>query len=80
MGIFVYDAETETELGEVGQGEEGEVLCRNRNVNSSSSSGAADSHIPEAAVYKQSIQRSWNESSERVYVIGDSRKRLRFSL
>ena len=32
MGIFVYDAETETELGEVG--EEGEVLCRNRNVNS----------------------------------------------
>ena len=31
MGIFVYDAETETELGEVG---EGEVLCRNRNVNS----------------------------------------------
>ena len=35
MGIFVYDAETETELEEVGQeGEEGEVLCRNRNVNS----------------------------------------------
>ena len=33
MGIFVYDAETETELGEVGEGE-GEVLCRNRNVNS----------------------------------------------
>ena len=32
MGIFVYDAETETELEEVG--EEGEVLCRNRNVNS----------------------------------------------
>ena len=33
MGIFVYDAETETELGEVEVGE-GEVLCRNRNVNS----------------------------------------------
>ena len=32
MGIFVYDADTETELEEVGQ--EGEVLCRNRNVNS----------------------------------------------
>ena len=33
MGIFVYDAETETELGEVRE-VEGEVLCRNRNVNS----------------------------------------------
>ena len=33
MGIFVYDAETETELGEVEVGE-AEVLCRNRNVNS----------------------------------------------
>ena len=32
MGIFVYDAETETELEEVE--EVGEVLCRNRNVNS----------------------------------------------
>ena len=34
MGIFVYDAETETELEEVGEEGEGEVLCRNRNVNS----------------------------------------------
>ena len=35
MGIFVYDAETETELGEVGEVDgEAEVLCRNRNVNS----------------------------------------------
>ena len=33
MGIFVYDAETETELEEVGEGK-AEVLCRNRNVNS----------------------------------------------
>ena len=33
MGIFVYDAETETELEEVRE-VEGEVLCRNRNVNS----------------------------------------------
>ena len=34
MGIFVYDAETETELEEVAQEGVGEVLCRNRNVNS----------------------------------------------
>ena len=35
VGIFVYDAETKTELEEVGQEGvgEGEVLCRNRNVN-----------------------------------------------
>ena len=33
MGIFVYDAETETEIKEVEVGE-AEGLCRNRNVNS----------------------------------------------